>query len=1006
MAYGARRRASSTLAWVTVLLASFGALVACSSEPPPDEAETLGTAYEEATISQVWSMESVANWPIAPGSTGTRTTSSIRTQGNFSLQLTSSGYIAVRGAAVDRPPAVTPVMALDVMVPAQAGPYYYGSVQLSFNAPSLGIFSQFVGPKELNAPTGVWQTVYFQLPNNIYNPILSTAFFSDLEVTVGVNTPSGLNQPYRIDNLRFVPAPGCVGVPNGSLCDDVNACTTGNTCSDGVCGTVTPPPPAFACDPSDDVLGFENFPAWQLTNGVATLSPSATRVQGQRSLSITPRNTITVTTIPLATLHKVSSTLSLRVQKPTHQPNPAGWQGDLTLGLSVPSRGINVSMPAALTGQPNGAFFELLFTLPGSTYSNLALNSYNDLRFSITISAPNGQSGFYLLDDLHFVPVTSCAGVLAKTACEDNSVCTQGDACTAAGLCGAFITCDDGNACTDDSCDPLTGCVFTPNGAACDDGNACTTGDRCLLGSCLPIGALTCDDGNGCTDDACDPLTGCVNPPNAAPCDDGNACTNPDVCSGGACSPGAPVVCNDGNVCTDNACDPLNGCMFPPNTAACDDGNGCTLIDVCQNGACEGTIPKDCDDGSTCTLDLCIPPTGTCVNPFACSGVCFNNQCCDPFTCQDLHAECGLHDDGCGGTVDCSAGCQAGGTCNPAFQCLPPNEFTEDTSISVCEILLEDLIVETPVTTDFFECIATTDLNFEDPLQCIFGALSGHWDCCFDLGDCLGDPVCRELRTVTEIVRTVLGEAGTEWCEVRSPLEYLTKILNGSISNLEEWELFVASGGLTGLIEWDIAVLTQAGKQAPDPVRNLVRQLTANIYDGGDTGFSYDDLDDVKIVSSEFPTAAFWLPPPRVAITLGPVVVLQKKYYDALFSSANAGVSYSRFLTDPEVCQTFVAAVSVLVHELVHVKQARELGRVNFYTQYLGSALVNDYGDMRFEEEAFVYEIELAALQGGQLCSVMAHVHEDFVTGFTLPIPVPACTPNGPELLRDFLECP
>jgi hypothetical protein len=47
--------------------------------------------------------------------------------------------------------------------------------------------------------------------------------------------------------------------------------------------------------------------------------------------------------------------------------------------------------------------------------------------------------------------------------------------------------CDDGNPCTDDSCDPLTGCVHTnkPDGTACSDGNVCTVGDSCVAGSCV-----------------------------------------------------------------------------------------------------------------------------------------------------------------------------------------------------------------------------------------------------------------------------------------------------------------------------------------------------------------------------------------------------------------------------------------------------------------------------------------------------------------------------------------
>lgn len=57
--------------------------------------------------------------------------------------------------------------------------------------------------------------------------------------------------------------------------------------------------------------------------------------------------------------------------------------------------------------------------------------------------------------------------------------------------------CDDGNACTDDICDPQLGCVHANNTLPCTDGNACTTNDACNAGVC--IGG---DRAAGCT--ACD----------------------------------------------------------------------------------------------------------------------------------------------------------------------------------------------------------------------------------------------------------------------------------------------------------------------------------------------------------------------------------------------------------------------------------------------------------------------------------------------------------------------
>src|SRR5207249_4118659 len=121
----------------------------------------------------------------------------------------------------------------------------------------------------------------------------------------------------------------------------------------------------------------------------------------------------------------------------------------------------------------------------------------------------------------------------AGYGCSNDADCDDGDACNgvescdlSSGTCvpGTAVDCTDQNPCTDDLCDPATGACSNPEAAAgtvCDDGNACTTGDTCSDGVCVGA-ALSCDDGNPCTDDSCDPATGCVSTPNTAPCDDGN----------------------------------------------------------------------------------------------------------------------------------------------------------------------------------------------------------------------------------------------------------------------------------------------------------------------------------------------------------------------------------------------------------------------------------------------------------------------------------------------------
>src|SRR5207247_7038834 len=82
----------------------------------------------------------------------------------------------------------------------------------------------------------------------------------------------------------------------------------------------------------------------------------------------------------------------------------------------------------------------------------------------------------------------SCVGGPSPN-CDDGNACTA-DSCsticpTAVTCVHTSIVCDDHNTCTDDSCNASSGCVFTPNNAnPCDDGNPCTT-DSCIGGTCV-----------------------------------------------------------------------------------------------------------------------------------------------------------------------------------------------------------------------------------------------------------------------------------------------------------------------------------------------------------------------------------------------------------------------------------------------------------------------------------------------------------------------------------------
>ncbi len=118
-------------------------------------------------------------------------------------------------------------------------------------------------------------------------------------------------------------------------------------------------------------------------------------------------------------------------------------------------------------------------------------------------------------------PDSGCVHSNNQVPCSDGDVCTSSDKC-AGGECagGPQKVCDDENPCTNNFCDSFTGCEHTPNAAACSDGNECSTGDHCSKMKCATTGTLDCADENPCTNDSCDPVEGCVYSNNAAPCDD------------------------------------------------------------------------------------------------------------------------------------------------------------------------------------------------------------------------------------------------------------------------------------------------------------------------------------------------------------------------------------------------------------------------------------------------------------------------------------------------------
>ncbi|NMB75069.1 MAG: lamin tail domain-containing protein [Myxococcales bacterium] len=264
----------------------------------------------------------------------------------------------------------------------------------------------------------------------------------------------------------------------------------------------------------------------------------------------------------------------------------------------------------------------------------------------------------------------ACQHAFNTASCDDLDPCTTDDRCNL-GVCrGTAVSCDDGNFCTEDVCNPVSGeCQHLNNTLSCNDGDACTVSDVCSNGLCVGQ-PLTCDDHNLCTDDSCDPASGCLYlPDDTNACSDGDNCTT-DICSGGACVSTA-IQCNDNDVCTDDSCNPATGtCQYLPNTASCDDGDACTTSDRCASGSCHGQ-PLDQDrDGYgpvACGGTDCDDDNGQ-INPSVFEGPLGSAVCADSLdnNCDGRTDDADLGCHTCVQDIDCSDG----NVCNGVETCV------------------------------------------------------------------------------------------------------------------------------------------------------------------------------------------------------------------------------------------------------------------------------------------------------------------------------------------------
>ena len=407
---------------------------------------------------------------------------------------------------------------------------------------------------------------------------------------------------------------GCVHVANEAPCDDGNTCTTGDTCANAACLAGAS---VCTCETNADCASYEDG---DLCNGLLrcdkNVFPFACAVDPATVVACSSSDD---TACLEATCQPATGACVL---SPRADGSPCS-DGDACTPADACESGSCLGAGAADCDDNNTCTDDTCDKTTGC--KGKANAAPCDDKNACTTNDTCGNKGCHggaalPCDDANPCTVDSChvaAGCLHGAVglpCNDDDPCTAGDLCEG-GQCkaGPPTNCNDGNACTDDSCEPGLGCKTVPNTKSCNDGNACTTGDVCSEGACAGPGALACDDGNVCTKDLCDPAAGCQVAAVAGPCDDKNPCTPIDACQGTACVGTGFAACDDGNPCTDDGCAAPGGCFHTNNQAPCSDGDVCSVGDACEGGSCHAgaatphccNTDDECDDGSACTTDAC-----------------------------------------------------------------------------------------------------------------------------------------------------------------------------------------------------------------------------------------------------------------------------------------------------------------------------------------------------------------------------------------------------------------
>jgi len=204
-----------------------------------------------------------------------------------------------------------------------------------------------------------------------------------------------------------------------------------------------------------------------------------------------------------------------------------------------------------------------------------------------------------------------CVECLGAGDCSDGDDCTV-DSCSAGscqnvviGVCDCTEAtveedCPD-QACKDKACQS-NACIYSNNDAlSCSDGNICNGVETCSSGSCQDAVDLVCTDGDDCTQDKCNFLSGCYYT-DFEP--SGTSCPGGECNASGGCvsAPECVIDLDCGDDSLDDYCSDLQWTEKYVEHL-------CHLGE-CNELIINTTLKEDCNDQTSCTIDSCDDTEG------------------------------------------------------------------------------------------------------------------------------------------------------------------------------------------------------------------------------------------------------------------------------------------------------------------------------------------------------------------------------------------------------------